>query len=138
MFSSVHLVLLSICRTCSRTPPQVALFSFFNAAQTYTSVALTRRVYPNAAASALTARLFGTWTAVQGVVRLFAAHHVTDPVVYRMAFATYAIAAAHFGLELLVYRTTEPVSGATPTYFVAVGTLVWMWSQWEWYIGSAA
>jgi hypothetical protein len=107
--------------------------------QCYTSgLSLTRRVYPigasKGAVTGLSSRTFGTWTLLTGVVRLFAAYHLEDPSWYNLAIATYFVAFWHFGSELLFYRTTRLISGATPTYLVSIGTLIWMVKERDGYV----
>ena len=118
---------------------QTSTLSFFNVAQTYASPNLTRRVYNIASQSPpgvapLTARIFGTWTLMSGVIRMYAAHNLSDPVIYQLALWTYAIALCHFGSELLVYRTTKVADGAIPVFIVAIMTVSWMLAQWGEYV----
>ncbi|KAG5519643.1 hypothetical protein PMAC_001798 [Pneumocystis sp. 'macacae'] len=97
----------------------VAVVAVFNTVQAYVSVGLTQRMYGRSegglgrrsrlmgAANALGARLFGTWTLVSAVVRLYGAYHIGDAVVYEMTLWTYYIAALHFVSEWLVFRSCK-------------------------------
>jgi len=53
----------------------------------------------------LTARVFGMWTALAGIIRIFAAYDITNPPLYQMSFLTHVMAALHFTSEIFVYKT---------------------------------
>ena len=69
-----------------------------------------------------------------GIVRFYGAYRLNDPDIYQMVMWTYVVALWHFGSEAYLYGTTGVKSAAASTYFVAVGSLVWMLSQWGWYV----
>ncbi|KAL2110064.1 hypothetical protein VUR80DRAFT_1671 [Thermomyces stellatus] len=74
----------------------------------------------------LAARLFGTWTLVTSVVRLYAAYNLHLGPVYDMAIWTYVVALGHFASELLVFKT---MTFGKPQFFpflFATTALVWM------------
>lgn len=108
-----------------------------NSVQCYLTTTYTRRVYSRAGAQVtpLSARTFGTWTFVSALVRLAAAFDATSRPLYLLAFATYAIAFAHFASELLLYRTTSWGSGLMGPAVVSTSSMVWMLWQWDAYIG---
>lgn len=51
-----------------------------------------------------------------------------------MVMGTYMIALMHFGSEAMVYKSCGLRTGAASTFFVAVGSLIWMGMQWGWYV----
>ncbi|RYO98065.1 hypothetical protein DL765_010958 [Monosporascus sp. GIB2] len=84
----------------------------------------------------LAARLFGTYTLISAVVRIYASYHLHLAPVYQMALWTYVVALAHFASEFFVYKTTKfgtPV--ALPFFFATVG-VTWMVSQYGFYVES--
>lgn len=128
-----------------------------NSIQAYASLAPTQRVYSGQAATStlstkapsgvpattltetspvtpLSARTFGTWTAITAVVRLYAAYHIQIPVMYELALWTFGVAWAHFMSEWLVFKTTKMGSGLLGPFAVSTGTLIWMWLQWDYYV----
>nr|POE82413.1 ergosterol biosynthetic protein 28 [Quercus suber] len=82
----------------------------------------------------LSARTFGTWTAISSIVRLYAAYHIHEPVVYELALWTFGIAWAHFASEWLVFGTARWGRGLAGPVFVATGTGAWMLAQWGSYV----
>jgi hypothetical protein len=83
----------------------------------------------------LTARIFGTWTLLSSVIRLYAAYYISNPQIYQIAFATYAIAFFHFYSEWLVFGTAKWGKGLAGPAIISVGTMAWMWTQWDYYVG---
>ncbi|MCJ1358933.1 MAG: ergosterol biosynthesis protein [Icmadophila ericetorum] len=115
----------------------IAIVSVFNTVQCYVTTSLTRRVYAGPASSQVTplsARTFGTWTLLSSVIRFYAAYRIDDNDFYSLALWTYVIALAHFGSELLVYKTAKLNQGISPTLVVAVSSLLWMLVQREYYV----
>ncbi|KAF2489425.1 Erg28 protein [Lophium mytilinum] len=82
----------------------------------------------------LSSRTFGTWTFLSSVIRLYAAYYTSDPRVYELAFATYAIAWGHFMLEWWVYGSARWGPGLGSPVVVSSTSLVWMWVQWGFYV----
>lgn len=74
----------------------------------------------------LSARTFGTWTAISSIVRLYAAYHINDPTIYEICMWTFGIAFVHFASEWLVFGTARWSRGLAGPVFVATGTLTWM------------
>jgi len=129
----------------------ISVVSILNSVQAYTTLSYTGRVYsgsrkpsgsfkPGTAypttspVTPLSGRLFGTWTMVQSVVRMYAAYNIDNPQIYQMAYWTYVIAFAHFMAEWRVYKST---TWALPLAFpvcIAAATLVWMPIQWGFYV----
>ncbi len=78
------------------------------------------------------ARLFGTWAFLAGILRIYAAFRIEDGDMYRLAMWTYGIAAAHYGIEGLVFGTPDP--GRKWALIVSVSTLAWMIAQAGFYV----
>jgi hypothetical protein len=89
---------------------------------------------PNSTVTPLTARIFGTWTLIQSLVRLYAAYNISNPQFYGLAFATYAVAWLHFMSEWWVFGTVKWGAPLAGPVFISTGSLVWMWMQWGWYV----
>lgn len=53
----------------------------------------------------LAARLFGVYTILAGVVRLYGAYRVHDPVLYQMCLFTHVLAATHYTSEIFIFKT---------------------------------
>lgn len=84
--------------------------------------------------TALSARTFGTWTAITSIVRLYAAYHINDPAVYELGLWTFGIAFAHFVAEWLIFGTARWGKGLAGPIFVSTGTGAWMLTQWSHYV----
>lgn len=82
----------------------------------------------------LSARTFGTWTAITSIVRLYAAYHITESAIYELALWTFFIAFVHFTSEWLVFGTARWGKGLAGPIFVSTVTGVWMWVQWGHYV----
>jgi len=137
---------------------QVSVVSMANSIQAYATLSATRRVYSGPKQSvdsskrlpdgipartvrqdmspvtALSARTFGTWTAITSVIRLYAAYHIHDQAVYELAFWSFGVAWAHFMSEWLIFKTTSWGSGLAGPVIVSTSSLVWMWSRWDYYV----
>ncbi|KAI1076828.1 transmembrane domain-containing protein [Whalleya microplaca] len=82
----------------------------------------------------LAARLFGTYTLISAIVRIYASYHLAVAPVYHLALWTYVVALLHFGSEFAVYKTARlgaPV--LFPFFFASVG-IAWMVSQYGFYV----
>lgn len=126
------------------------MVSIANSVQSYVSLKGTQEVYAGPAATTdskvgkeqsspvtpLSARTFGTWTAISSIVRLYAAYHICDPTIYEICMWTFAIAFMHFMSEWLVFGTARWSRGLAGPVFVATGTLAWMVVQRNAYVGQ--
>ena len=74
--------------------------------------------------AARAARMYGTWTMLSSVVRIYAALTIEDQHMYSLAVSTYAIAVFHFAVERYVYGAQD--SRTRWALRVASGSLVWM------------
>ncbi|KXJ88310.1 hypothetical protein Micbo1qcDRAFT_151398 [Microdochium bolleyi] len=82
----------------------------------------------------LAARLFGTYTLISAIVRLYASYNLHLAPIYNIALWTYIVAAFHFGSEWAVFRTThfgKPLF--FPFFFASVG-ITWMVTQRDAYV----
>lgn len=84
--------------------------------------------------TALPSRIFGVYTLVSSVIRLYAAYNIDNPQVYQLAICTYAIAWAHFMSEWLVFKTVAWGRAIAGPVFISTGSLLWMFMQWDFYI----
>ena len=82
----------------------------------------------------LSARTFGTWTALSSIIRLYAAYHISNAPIYELALWSFTIAFGHFAMEWLVYDTARWGKGLASPVFVSTGTMVWMLLQWGHYV----
>jgi len=82
----------------------------------------------------LSARTFGTWTALSSIVRLYAAYHIHEAAVYELALWTFGLAFAHFASEWLVFGTARWGKGLAGPVFVSTVTGTWMLVQWSNYV----
>lgn len=110
----------------------ISAVSFFNSIQCYLGdLRLSRRIYTGAPnqVTPLSNRTFGTWTAAVAIVRMYAAYHLDDPVVWRISLSTYLLAGFHFLSEWLVFGTAKFGAGLLGPLVVASVTPVWMWNN---------
>ncbi|KAK6088676.1 transmembrane domain-containing protein [Seiridium cupressi] len=82
----------------------------------------------------LAGRLFGTYTLISAIVRLYASYHLDTEPVYMMALWTYLVALGHFVSEGLVFKSYY-LGGpqSLPLFFATTGT-VWMLAQKGFYV----
>ncbi|KAK6429989.1 ergosterol biosynthesis protein [Oleoguttula sp. CCFEE 5521] len=132
--------------------------SLANSIQAYTTLARTREVYagpapstykapsnpltlmftaipnPNSPVTPLSARTFGTWTALAAVIRFYCAYSLNDPRFYQLALWTYGVAWMHFVSEWWVFGSVRWGRGGASSITVATVTLGWMFSVWGSYV----
>lgn len=82
----------------------------------------------------LAARLFGTYTIMAGMIRIYASYRLEDPSLYQMAIWTHVIAAVHFTSEMLVFRTIRFSGEQGFPFAAAYGGSLWMLMQWSHYV----
>ncbi|KAJ7475794.1 hypothetical protein FB451DRAFT_257070 [Mycena latifolia] len=115
----------------------VAVMAIFNSAQNFSTLKLTRRIYNNVPAATVTplqARTFAAWTITSAVIRGYAAYHLNQKIMYDMALFSYLIAFGHFASELLIFRTATPNPGVISPVIVSTTSLIWMFSQYNYYV----
>lgn len=114
--------------------------SIANSIQAYTSLAGSQQVYCGSSTTktspvtGLSARTFGTWTALSSVIRLYAAYHISNPQVYELCLWTYGLAFAHFFSEWFVFGSTRWGKGLAGPVLVSTVTGTWMLMQWSAYV----
>ncbi|KAI1775528.1 transmembrane domain-containing protein [Hypoxylon cercidicola] len=82
----------------------------------------------------LAARLFGTYTIISSIVRIYASYNLHIAPVYNITLWTYVVALAHFGSECLVYKTAHFAGPVGLTFFFASVGITWMASQYSFYV----
>ncbi|KAK5138128.1 hypothetical protein LTR08_004823 [Meristemomyces frigidus] len=128
------------------THQQISIVSLGNSIQSYFSLAGTREVYAGAAptptkpiatspVTELSARTFGTWTALSSIIRLYAAYHIHEAAVYELAIWTFGLAFAHFVSEWLLFGTARLGRGLAGPLVVSTVSCSWMLVQWGSYVG---
>ena len=107
-----------------------------NTIQAYTTTKNTREVYLQSGSetTALSSRIFGTWTVVSAIIRLYAAYNISDPRLYQLAIWVYAVAWLHFVSEWMIFKTVAWGRGVAGPILVSTGSLIWMFSQWGHYV----
>lgn len=121
----------------------ISVVSVFNSLQNYLikDLSLTKTVYaqaPDSEVTRLSARTFGTWTFLTSVVRFYGAYNlVGNPQMYNLCIWTFAIAGAHFVSEWLVFKNCKLGKGLAGPLIVASSSLIWMFQQKDFYVGSA-
>lgn len=84
-------------------------------------------------AHALLAHTYGVKNIYTGLIRLYAAYHITNPQIYNLATFTFVGVIALYAGETFVYRTARMREASFA--FVTAGTgLVWMLAQRSWYL----
>lgn len=115
---------------------QVSLTSLGNTIQAYMTTKNTREVYVQSGSetTALSSRLFGTWTIVSAIIRLYAAYNISNPQLYQLAIWAYAIAWFHFMSEWMLFKTAVWGRGLAGPVLISTGSLIWMYCQWGYYV----
>ncbi|KAI0768057.1 Erg28-like protein [Trametes elegans] len=114
----------------------VAVTATLNTISNVTSVAASRKLYNNAPGlvNPLQSRTFGIWTLTSAVVRFYAAYNIENKLIYEMALFTYLFALLHFGAELTIFRTARLAVPNLSPVIVASSSLVWMLTQYGFYV----
>ncbi|KAI4152832.1 MAG: hypothetical protein L6R39_001727 [Caloplaca ligustica] len=116
----------------------VVAFSVWNTVQCHQSSHFARRTFDGPAASTevtpFASRLFGSWSFLSGLVRLYAAYNIRSKHLYSLALCTYLIVLCTFAGEVLVYRTMKVGKGLASPLLVATTSVVWMLAQWSFYV----
>lgn len=84
--------------------------------------------------SPLAARLFGTYTFIAGIIRLYSSYQLENAGMYHLAIWTHVIAAVHFTSEMLVYKTVKFSGPQAFPFLAAYGGIVWMALQYNHYV----
>ena len=68
--------------------------------------------------------MYGTWTFLSSIIRVYAAWKIENVDLYVLAMCTYGVAAVYFSLEALIFNVHNLSSKSA--ILVAVLTLAWM------------
>ncbi|KAI3635600.1 hypothetical protein MIR68_006238 [Amoeboaphelidium protococcarum] len=110
----------------------VSLASIFNTVQCFLDQksVLTKKIYiaqPNQV-TPLMARMFGTWTLLSTIIRLYTAYNIYDTTACVMCLATFGIALFHFASEIWIFKTSNLSSkGVIAPLIIASTSIVWMY-----------
>lgn len=118
----------------------ISVVSIFNSVQCYVSgIKLTQKVYSKAPSkiNSLSCRLFGTWTFVACIIRLYGSLFYYEEHIYQLTFISYVVALLHFGSELVLFRSCALDKGFMGPLIVSTTSLAWMYLQKEFYTGSS-
>ncbi|XP_041354766.1 ergosterol biosynthetic protein 28 homolog [Gigantopelta aegis] len=88
----------------------VGLMAFGNAVQCFVDDSFIKsRLYTRepSQVTGLVARLFGVWTLLAGVLRLYCAIDIYNKSVYNLTFVSFILAFGHFLSELCIYHTAH-------------------------------
>lgn len=118
---------------------QIASLALLNTTQAYRTRRFALRTYEGPAAQSQVtdfgSRMFGTWTFLSCVLRLYAGYRIDVPEVYLLTLWTFIIALVHFGSEWLVFGTMRVGTGLVPVMIVPFVSIAWMVLQWDFYVG---
>jgi hypothetical protein len=89
---------------------------------------------PKSAVNKFSARMFGTWTLLSSITRLYAAYNIDNSALYQLCFGTFMIAWAHFVSEWLYFGTARLGTGLMFPLCISTGSMIWMLNQWTFYI----
>lgn len=81
----------------------------------------------------LLAHVYSVKNVYTGLIRAFAAYHITNPELYSLAQATFVGVLFLYGTELLIWKTTGPKECLIPLVQSA-GVLLWMYIQRDYYL----
>jgi len=84
----------------------------------------------------LAARLFGVWTLMNGLIRLYTAYEVHSRALYHLSVLTHVAALTHFTSELLVYRTMRLTGPQFFPLLAGWGGAIWMILQYGHYVSK--
>ena len=82
----------------------------------------------------LAARLFGVWTLLAGVIRVYTAYDVSSMALYQLSILTHVVAAVHFTSELLVFKSFRLTGPQLFPLFAGWGGSIWMSLQYAHYV----
>ncbi|KAI0128076.1 transmembrane domain-containing protein [Hypoxylon sp. NC0597] len=120
----------------SSLPPKTATFNPEDSTQKLvpaSSASNTKEARTQDQVTPLAARLFGTYTIISAIVRLYAAYNIHLAPIYQITLWTYVVALVHFGSEFAVYRTAY-LGPIVSTFFFATVGIAWMASQYSFYV----
>ncbi|CAH1262526.1 C14orf1 [Branchiostoma lanceolatum] len=107
----------------------VAVMAFGNTLQCFRNHGfLAERLYTGTPdlVNGLQARLFGMWTLLAAIVRLYCALDITNRPLYYVTMSSFVLALGHFLLETFVYQTAALDIGVITPIIVSGVSLVLM------------
>ena len=124
----------SILRSSTRlTAPQISLVSIGNTIQAHATTGNTAQVHANSSTqiNPLASRIFGTWTFLSAVIRIYAAYNISSPQMYQIAIFAYSAAWVHFMSEWLIFGSAKLGRGLVGPLCISIGNLMWMLGQYD-------
>ncbi|KAK7735544.1 ergosterol biosynthesis protein [Cytospora paraplurivora] len=82
----------------------------------------------------LAARLFGVYTILAGLIRVYSAYEVNDAALYQLSLLTHLVAAGHFTSEIVVFKTIRLGWEHAFPLSAAFGGSIWMALQYGHYV----
>lgn len=82
----------------------------------------------------LAARLFGVYTILAGIIRVYGAYRVHDPVLYQLCLITHVLAATHFSSEIVFFKTLKLSWEQAFPLSAGFGGSIWMALQYHNYV----
>ncbi|KAL1923439.1 uncharacterized protein VTP21DRAFT_8419 [Calcarisporiella thermophila] len=117
----------------------VSALAFTNTVGNFVNTRLSRECYDVEARSGkitpLVSRLFGTWTVMSAVVRVYCAYNIRNKPIYDVTIWSYAIALFHFTSEMFVFRSAQLNRATMWPCIIASSLLSWMVYEYENYLG---
>ncbi|KAJ4422194.1 ergosterol biosynthesis protein [Gnomoniopsis sp. IMI 355080] len=89
---------------------------------------------PSDQVTPLAARLFGVYTILAGVIRVYGAYRVNDPALYQLCLFTHLLAVSHFTSEIVVFKTLKLGWEHAFPLSAGIGGSVWMTLQYSNYV----
>ncbi|XP_035677117.1 probable ergosterol biosynthetic protein 28 isoform X1 [Branchiostoma floridae] len=113
----------------------VAVMAFGNTLQCFRNHGfLADRLYTGTPdlVNGLQARLFGMWTLLAAIVRLYCALDITNRSLYYVTMSSFVLALGHFLLETFVYQTaTLDIGVITPIIVSGVSLVLMVVGLWH-------
>lgn len=84
----------------------------------------------------LSAYIFGAYTLLESFLRLMTAYNINNAPLYAVALFSYVVILGHLNLEWLKFRN---MAGSGSALYLGIGIdlvgVLWMASQWRFYVG---
>ncbi len=84
----------------------------------------------------LAARVFGVWTMLAGIIRMYTAQDTDNRALYQLSLITHAVAAVHFTSEILVFKTMRLTGPQLFPLAAGIGGTIWMTLQYSHYVSA--
>ncbi|KAI9293751.1 Erg28-like protein [Neoconidiobolus thromboides FSU 785] len=115
----------------------VSVAALFNSAQCFISpFKFNHEIYSGnkQQVTELSSRLFGTWTLISGLIRLYSAFYINNQHVYSLCLLTYLLAFFHFSTELFIYKTVKLNRASISPFIVSSFSILWMGTAYSSYV----